>query len=383
MMLTLLIFAALGHVILWVAAVNRLHAVRINRRLMHFLTAVCGIALIAVPLLFAWDLFGDPNEWVLDSGLAWFYAASCAVVCIYSIAQWWYLRTHPERQALVIANHTTTFRPQDQIDRPLTARGLPAWLARLPFNEALEIHVHEKELMIPRLSGRHDGLRIAHLSDLHMSGRINKHYFEEVVAQTNRLEPDIVAITGDLVEQRKCLGWIPDTLGRLQAGVGIYYVLGNHDLRVGAGPIHAVMNEMGLIHVGSRWIQLNVRDEPVILAGNELPWFGPAADLNEGATRNSSGLLLRVLLSHSPDQFGWAQEHDFDLMLAGHNHGGQVRMPIVGAILAPSLHGVRYSAGAFRSDNTVLHVSRGTSSLTPMRFNCPPEIALLILRAKT
>ena len=67
-------------------------------------------------------------------------------------------------------------------------------------------------------------------------------------------------------------------------------------------------------------------------------------------------------------------------MLAGHNHGGQVRLPFVGAILAPSRHGVRYAAGAFRSGNTVMHVSRGTSCLTPLRYNCPPEIALLILR---
>jgi predicted MPP superfamily phosphohydrolase len=383
MVLTLLILAALGHVILWVAAVNRLHAVRINRRLMHLLTLLCAIALVAVPLLYALDLFGDPNEWVLDSGLAWIYAASCAVVCIYSALQWWYLRTHPERQSLVMTNHTSTFRPHVEVTRPLTAPGLATWLAHLPFNEALEIHVHEKELLIPRLSSRHDGLRIAHLSDLHMSGRINKPYFEQVVEQANRLEPDIVAITGDLVERKKCLAWIPDTLGRLQARFGVFYVLGNHDLRVGAELIDAAMSEAGLKRVGGGWTQLNVREEPVIVAGNELPWFGAASDLSAAVMLNSHGMALRVLLSHSPDQFCWAQQHDFDLMLAGHNHGGQVRLPVVGAILAPSIHGVRYAAGAFRSGNTVLHVCRGTSSLTPIRFNCPPEIALLILRATT
>ena len=66
-------------------------------------------------------------------------------------------------------------------------------------------------------------------------------------------------------------------------------------------------------------------------------------------------------------------------MLAGHNHGGQVRLPLVGAILAPSLSGTRYACGTFRRGNTVLHVSRGTGSLTPFRWNCPPEIALLVL----
>jgi predicted MPP superfamily phosphohydrolase len=249
-------------------------------------------------------------------------------------------------------------------------------------NEVLDIHVHEKELRIPRLSRRHDGLRIAHLSDLHMSGRINKAYFQQVVTHVNRLEPDLVAITGDLVERKECLAWIPDTLGQLRAPCGVYYVLGNHDRHVGAEPIHAAMGEAGLIHLGGRWTQLCLREAPLILAGNELPWFDPAADLSDAATRDSNGLPLRILLSHSPDQLRWARERDFDLVLAGHNHGGQIRLPVVGAIHAPSRQGVRYAAGAFRAGETVLHVSRGTSSLTPVRFNCPPEIALLILRAK-
>jgi predicted MPP superfamily phosphohydrolase len=95
--------------------------------------------------------------------------------------------------------------------------------------------------------------------------------------------------------------------------------------------------------------------------------------------RESNGLPLRILLAHGPDQFGWAQQNDFDLMLAGHNHGGQIRLPFLGAILAPSLGGTRYASGVFRRGRSVMHVSRGTGSLTPVRWNCPPEIALLIL----
>jgi len=68
------------------------------------------------------------------------------------------------------------------------------------------------------------------------------------------------------------------------------------------------------------------------------------------------------------------------LMLAGHLHGGQVRLPVIGAITSPSIHGVRYAAGVFSSGNTVMHVSRGVGALTPLRFGCAPEIALLVLR---
>ena len=99
--------------------------------------------------------------------------------------------------------------------------------------------------------------------------------------------------------------------------------------------------------VGSTWRQVTIRQRrPLILAGNELPWYKPAADLSDCPKSDSpAGRPLRILLAHSPDQFKWAQANDVDLMLAGHLHGGQVRLPLLGAITSPSIHGVRYVAG--------------------------------------
>jgi predicted MPP superfamily phosphohydrolase len=189
-----------------------------------------------------------------------------------------------------------------------------------------------------------------------------------------------VAVTGDIVEGDAYLDWIPPTLGRLRAPLGVYYVLGNHDRRATESRLKAALAGAGLIHVGGHWRELMVNDSPLILAGNELPWFRPAADLSDCRPRDSTGGPARILLAHSPDQFGWAQANDVDLMLAGHLHGGQVRLPILGAILAPSLFGVRYAAGIFTAGNTTMHVSRGVSSLTPVRYGCLPEIAVLVLR---
>jgi hypothetical protein len=265
-------------------------------------------------------------------------------------------------------------------------------LSRLPGNQILEMHVHEKELAIPRLTPAHDGLRIAHLSDLHMSGRITKAYFEQVVDEVNRARPDLIALTGDIVERPECLQWIPDTLSRLRAPHGVYYVLGNHDRRVDCRHLSSVLADAGLVHLGGRCHQIVAREATLILAGNELPWFKPAPSVERraegGEPADFSGpplsalrpQPLRILLAHTPDQFRWAQRHEFDLMLAGHNHGGQVCLPLIGPILSPSRHGVRYAAGVFRCGSTVMHVSRGTSGLTPIRFNCPPEIAILTLR---
>ncbi|MFP6613093.1 MAG: metallophosphoesterase, partial [Pirellulales bacterium] len=115
------------------------------------------------------------------------------------------------------------------------------------------------------------------------------------------------------------------------------------------------------------------------LAGNELPWFPPAADMSTANSRGDDSQLLRIVLAHSPDQFVWARQHDADLMLAGHTHGGQIRLPVIGAIVSPSRYGTRYACGAFFEPPTVMHVSRGISGTVPVRHNCPPELTKLVL----
>lgn len=89
---------------------------------------------------------------------------------------------------------------------------------------------------------------------------------------------------------------------------------------------------------------------------------------------------FRILLSHTPDNLSWAKSHHFDLMLAGHTHGGQIRLPWLGAIIAPSFHGSRYASGLYFEPPTLMHVSRGLAGIHPIRLNCPPELALLILK---
>jgi predicted MPP superfamily phosphohydrolase len=79
----------------------------------------------------------------------------------------------------------------------------------------------------------------------------------------------------------------------------------------------------------------------------------------------------------------WASRHDGDLLLAGHTHGGQIRLPIVGPVLSPSNIDVHYSCGVFQSGPLISHVSRGISGKLPLRYNCPPEITKLVLRPAT
>jgi uncharacterized protein len=385
MALTLLIVGAVGHVILWVALINRAHAVGIARRWVNLMTLACLAALAAAPVavlvaLFYYRFGPETTLTRLAATAAWTYVLMCAAICVVSILQRWYLSRHPERGATLLANHTSHISLDNTLE-PLTAPGIPTWLSRLPGNQVLNVCTQEKEISLKRLATAHNGLRIAHLTDLHMSGRLTRAYFEQVVDEVNRAEVDMVAITGDIVEGNRFLDWLPSTLGRLASRYGVYYVLGNHDRRADETQLRAALGDAGLTNVGSTWVQIVANGAPLILAGNELPWYKPAADLRNCPSESNTGRPTRILLSHSPDQFKWAQTNDIDLMLAGHLHGGQVRLPLLGAITSPSMHGVRYAAGLFAAGNTIMHVSRGIGALTPLRYGCPPEIAVLILKS--
>jgi predicted MPP superfamily phosphohydrolase len=384
MEISILLFGAIGHIVLWVALINRVHAFGIPRRWVNWLTIFFLAMLCFSPLAVAAALYlrssSDSSTTSIPAGIAWVYVIICAAVAVISIAQRLMWTRHTERAASCEANHTDRIHLRHK-SASLAAPGLPAFLSALPGNQVLNIHVHEKQIRIPRLAPAHDGLRIAHLTDLHMSGRLTQSFFEHVVEAVNNTNPDLIAITGDIVEGDRFLSWLPPTLGQLKARDGVYYILGNHDRRSTESRIKAVLKESGLIHVGDNWREVIVNGSPLIIAGNELPWYKPAADLS--SCKHEAASPTRILLAHSPDQFKWAQQNGIDLMLAGHLHGGQIRFPILGAITSPSLHGVRYAAGIFTAGNTVLHVSRGVSALTPLRVNCPPEIATLVLHGAT
>jgi predicted MPP superfamily phosphohydrolase len=310
---------------------------------------------------------------------AYIYLLACAVVCVIAVAQRLFWRFHAERKHALVSNHTKKMNLAKECDDPLLCSGVVTWLGRLPGNEVLHLHIQEKNITIPRLAPQHASLRVAHLSDLHMSGRMARPFYERIVEETNHCGADVIAITGDITDSEECFSWIPDILGRLQAPGGVFYVYGNHDLRVNQDGLRAALAATNWTHVGTAPARIRVRNLDVVIGGNERPWMGAPTDFSDLPERDADGLPLRIVLSHSPDQFGWACTNDVDLLLAGHVHGGQICLPVVGPFTAPSLFGVRYAAGTFREGDTVMHVSRGAASLTPLRWFCPPEIAVLNL----
>jgi predicted MPP superfamily phosphohydrolase len=252
-------------------------------------------------------------------------------------------------------------------------------LLRLPGNESFNLDVAERGIDVPGLCGNLHCMSIVHLSDLHISGKVPIEYFEEVVRLSNALEPDLVAITGDLVEANKAIDSVSDVLSGLTARYRVYFILGNHDAKVDHRRLRGSLVDCGLVDLGGRWMQALIHDCPVVLAGCERPWFRAVPDMSKAPDKSQGA--LRLLLSHTPDQLEWARSHQFDLMLAGHLHGGQIRLPLVGPVISPSRAGAKYSCGLFHAAPTILHVTRGVSGEYPIRMNCPPEIVRLVLHA--
>ncbi len=349
-------------------------------------TAIAFVGFVLPPLV-AWGLYTEGGA--LFDRVAWTPAAKWAAgyvlfCCLFGIGPvlWWMLRGMFVRPpAALQSSHAEFVNMTDNLGGKPVSGVYSQLLTSLPFNQTFDLEISKKKIALGSLPKKLDGLTITHLSDLHFSGRLERSYFEEIILHTNALQSDLIAVTGDLVDKAHCIEWLPYTLGQLRAPLGVYFILGNHDLRVDATAVRKTLTEAGLIDMGGRWTVIDVREEQLLLAGNELPWISPAANLQDAPAPAVEGGPIRLLLAHTPDQFNWAREHAFDLMLAGHNHGGQFQFPPIGPFVAPSRFGVKYASGTFYQQPTVMHVSRGISALVPVRFNCRPEVTAIELHA--
>jgi uncharacterized protein len=384
MFVALAMLGLIGHALLWIEFVNHVHATRMPRWAVWWLTLLGFGFLTFVPLAFLalWlDGFLDEGAFTyaaLHPAMR-FYGAMCVALSLFlgPLAV-----SHRRRKRLPQVAHLPSrkFDYRDSLGLRIAGGGLAQLMNQAPGNDALRLEVTRKRLELANLPPELDGLTICHLTDLHFTGRIPLEFFKEVIDEANALEPDLMLLTGDIVDKAHCLDWLPKTLGKLRARHGCYYILGNHDKRVPVEPLREILADCGLTSVSGRSLLIEIRGGTLQLSGNELPWLLPAANMSQAPLRPGDRPHLRLLLSHSPDQYAWARTYGFDLMLAGHNHGGQIVFPLLGPMAVPSRYGVKYACGVFYEAPTLLHVSRGISSELPLRLRCSPELALLELR---
>lgn len=385
MVYLLALLMLVGHFSLSIFVINRAHATALPYWLIKVIDGLWYVAVVGAPfLVFAYLTWGTP-DWlssqVLLQYLLFSYVAVCWFAAVATLPVWLRYFTDSGTTNRLLANDCRQIDLIERIGYRPVGSFFTRILSQLPTNQVFDLSICEKSLQLPRLHAKLDGITITHLSDLHFTGRVTREFYEVVVDEANRLDSDMIAITGDIIDKRECLPWLDEILGRLRARHGVYFVLGNHDLRVhDEVGLRSQLTRLGFTDLGGRWQALTINQRPIILAGNELPWFVPAADMQSCPAHNRDGRPLRIALSHSPDQIDWCRNNDCDLMLAGHTHGGQIRLPVIGPIFSPSRYGVKYSAGTFFADPTLMHVSRGLSGTRPLRFNCTPELTKLTLR---
>jgi predicted MPP superfamily phosphohydrolase len=259
------------------------------------------------------------------------------------------------------------------------------------FVGARRLVVEEVDLPVRGLPDALAGLRIAHLSDIHIGNQLPAARLRQYVERVNELEADLIVITGDIFDfdpayiEQGC-----GELAKLSAPLGVFAIIGNHDVYTGvdavdAGirqltPIRLLRNEVqALEHGGARfhlagiddpaqgWTERDARHPEIARIGGNLPTDGPT-----------------LLLAHRPSYFRQAAELGFPVVLSGHTHGGQISLP------APAHHAnisrliAHWTRGRFEIGDSVLYVSRGLGVAGPaVRLNCPREIGLLSLIPRT
>jgi uncharacterized protein len=362
-------------------AANRFQGFGWTRPALKRAIGLHNVLLVTYPAVtfFGYGYFGPRLLWNADwstlSPLAWLVFSagwSGAVLLVASTIEYWRYRP-ADRQ--VISQSRIIDLSADR--ETYLGNGRARWQAKLPFNEQFSLEVQSRTYRLERLPAAWQGVTIAHFSDCHFRGPISEAYFQRVMTEVAALQADMILFTGDLLDRRECLDWIPQTMGQLTAPLGCYFVLGNHDWYVNAAAeIRQALRDAGWIDLGSRVHSVSHGGATITLCGNEQPWLGTLPNL-EGVPSDR----FRLLLSHSPDQIGWARDQRIDLMFAGHTHGGQIRLPILGPIYSPSLYGCRYSAGVFWEAPTLMSVTRGVSGREPVRYGCRPEITQVTLHS--
>jgi predicted MPP superfamily phosphohydrolase len=248
--------------------------------------------------------------------------------------------------------------------------------------EAAAVGVSRRSVAVPRLPEAFAGKTVALLTDLHHGPFNGLEFIRAVVARTNALRPDLIALGGDYVQQdpRPYVHPCFEVLRDLSAPLGVYAVPGNHDHFFGAvGETHAAMRDNGIRDVTNAgcWIEQDGRRLRV--AGVDDLWHG-GPDL-EAALGDMAASDACLLLCHNPDFVETIRDRRVGLVLSGHMHGGQIRLPGLGAPWIPSRYGQKYLAGLVRTPWTQVFVSRGVGTVgVPFRLGSPPEINLLTLQ---
>jgi hypothetical protein len=254
------------------------------------------------------------------------------------------------------------------------------------------IEITHPEIRLPNLPAAFDGFRIVQLSDIHLDQFTERFFLRDAIDHINRLRPDAVFLTGDfatyeLLPRSLAIrsGW---QCARMLKGLECtqrYAILGNHDVVLSPLALSMALSQSGIRVLRNSFLPLERGSSRIWLAGLDDPVEGdPNIDMAIPEFLRNRPDEPIILLCHAPDFADNVLQHPaapaVQLMLSGHTHGGQVRLPFVPPVVLPAF-GKKYIEGLFRLQSLQLYVNRGLGTVgLPFRLNCPPEITEITLR---
>lgn len=247
------------------------------------------------------------------------------------------------------------------------------------------VHINEITIKNELLPDDFAGYKIVQVSDLHNAkfGDGNN----DLLSAIKDASPDIIVITGDIVDSRKTDVQIARDFANNASEIApVYYVTGNHEARVDKkDEIDSTELDENVTVLHNKDILLENGDSVIQLIGVDDPDYKAVKDsteyMNKRLEKYCDNEYFKILLSHRPELFEVYVENNMNIVFSGHAHGGQVRLPFIGGIIAPH-QGLfpEYDAGVFTADNTNMVVSRGLGdSIIPLRINNPPELVVVTL----
>ena len=249
-----------------------------------------------------------------------------------------------------------------------------------------QLVVREVDASIPGLPSEFDGLSIAQVSDLHVGPHTSRHFLGRVVRTIRDLSPDVIAVTGDLVDDRaEDVASYAAALGRLDAPLGVFMIAGNHDVYAGWDsvehrlrqqvPARLLLNEAHIIRRGDATLVLAGTGDP---AGGRRGQSRAAPDVDRTLAGAPNGATV-VALAHNPALWPALAQRGVALTLSGHTHWGQFALPSLGWSLASPF--LEHAMGAYRDNDSLLYINPGTGYWgIPFRLGALPEVTLVRLR---
>lgn len=271
-----------------------------------------------------------------------------------------------------ISSYVASDKPLRKLAGDLSKR------AQSALNEANTLTLERIEITLDRLPKKLDGLKCVHLSDIHHSPLTDLKHIERAVKFANRLKPDIVLLTGDYISHDSdYIAPVAETLAKLRSPMGTFACLGNHDHWTDAALVTELFRGEGITMLVNEGLRIGSNGASFWLAGVDDHMVGQT-DV-AAALKGSFPDEVKILLAHNPVIFRQSVKRHVDLTLSGHTHGGQIKLRDNEKRI---IRRRKLSSGLHERDSSQIYITRGIGTVVlPVRYQCPPEISLLTLRA--